>query len=163
MKTTATGVEMRNNNHQRKEHRCTEREECSRHCSRSSSSCSSSSQECNIIHENQEKEKKTKVPSSEILIAMPTKKDLKKYTIYLGLIDLGASGLLVHRELMELADFGIKLQKKPTNGILLPEFFRQTVHSSLRIIAYLSSRENRTLPLPSTCTRKRQKTNMILS
>lgn len=109
------------------------------------------------------KREKTKVPSSEIFIAMPTKKNLKKYTIYLGLIDLGASGLLVHRELMELADFGIKLQKKPTNGILLPEFFRQTVHSSLRIIAYLSSRENRTLPLPSTCTRKRQKTNMILS
>ncbi len=38
----------------------------------------------------------------------------KKYTTYLGLVDSRASGSLVNKELVEFADFEMKLQKKPT-------------------------------------------------
>jgi len=108
-----------NSNCQCQEHRCTERDrqssrERSHHCSRSSSSHSSSSHEYNAIQKNQEKEEKTQVPSSEILFAMPAKKGSKKYTTYLELINLGDSGSLVNKELVELADFDIKLQNTAT-------------------------------------------------
>ena len=44
---------------------------------------------------------------------MPDRKGSKKYTTYLGLVDSGASGSLVNKELVQHADFEIKLQQKP--------------------------------------------------
>jgi len=52
-------------------------------------------------------------PSSELLIAIPTKKGSKSYTTYLGLVDSGASGSLVNKELIECTDFKMTLQRKP--------------------------------------------------
>jgi hypothetical protein len=54
------------------------------------------------------------VPSSEILVAMPEKKGSKKYKTYLSLVDSGSSGSLVSKELVECADFNMKLNKKST-------------------------------------------------
>jgi hypothetical protein len=42
------------------------------------------------------------------------KKGSKKYTTYLGLVDSGASASLVNKDLVEMSDFDIKIQKKPT-------------------------------------------------
>ncbi len=69
---------------------------------------------CLHSHMNKNTKAKEKVPSSEILIAMTDKKGSKKYTTYLGLLDSGASGLLINKELVEYADFDTQLQKKPT-------------------------------------------------
>jgi hypothetical protein len=44
---------------------------------------------------------------------MPDRKGSKKYATYLGLVDSGASGSLVNKELVQHADFEFKLQKKP--------------------------------------------------
>jgi hypothetical protein len=85
-----------------------------RHCSRSSSSRSSSvSHEYHNMDEQEAKYQK-ELPSSEILIAIPAKKGFKKYTTYIGLVDSGASASLVNKELVEMSDFDIKMQKKPT-------------------------------------------------
>jgi hypothetical protein len=127
------------NNRNREEHRRTERpnrqpsressRERNRHRSpsrsRRESSDSESDNEYHYIncHSDNNKSNERKTPSSEILIAIPAKKGSKKYTTYLGLIDSGASGSLVNKELVEFADFDVKLQKKPTkwdtaNGII---------------------------------------------
>jgi hypothetical protein len=45
---------------------------------------------------------------------MPDKKGSKKFTTYLGLVDSGSSGSLVNKEMVEYANFDVKLQKKPT-------------------------------------------------
>jgi hypothetical protein len=146
------------------EHRCTEcqgqrtsREssrEHNRHRSSSRSKRESSDSESDyeyhyISHQNKNDE--YKIPSSEILVAMPAKKASKKYTTYLGLNDSGASGSLMNKELIEFADFDVKLQKKPTkwdtaNGIMqmdgsviienfnLPQFSRkQNITTSLHM------------------------------
>jgi hypothetical protein len=102
-----------NNNPNREENRRTESDR-SRHHSRSSSGRSSGgSHEYHNITEQEGKNQK-KVPSSEILITIPAKKGSKKYTAYLGLVDSGASASLVNKELVEMSDFNIKVQKKPT-------------------------------------------------
>ena len=77
-----------------------------------SSSSSDSDNEYHCIQDHSKMPKFT--PSSEILIAMPDKKGSKRYTTYLGLVDSGASGSLVNKELVKYADFDIKWQKKPT-------------------------------------------------
>ncbi len=64
--------------------------------------------------DEQEAKYQKELPSSEILIAIPAKKGFKKYTTYLGLVDSGASASLVNKELVEMSDFDIKMQKKPT-------------------------------------------------
>jgi len=46
-------------------------------------------------------------------VAIPEKKGSRKYNTYLGLIDFGSSGSLINKELIEYADFDIKLNKKP--------------------------------------------------
>ncbi len=61
--------------------------------------------------DSNKKNEEERAPSSEILIAMPDKKGSKKYTTYLGLVD---SGSLVNKEIVEYANFNVKLQKKPT-------------------------------------------------
>jgi hypothetical protein len=43
---------------------------------------------------------------------MPEKKNSKKYKTYLGLVDSGSSGPLGSRELVECANFNMKLNKK---------------------------------------------------
>jgi len=45
---------------------------------------------------------------------MPEKKGSKKYRTYLVLVDSGSSGSLVSKELVECADFNMKLNKKST-------------------------------------------------
>jgi hypothetical protein len=55
-----------------------------------------------------------KMPSSEILIAIPNKKGSKKYTTYLGLVDSGSSGSLVNTEIVQFSDFDMTKQRKPT-------------------------------------------------
>jgi hypothetical protein len=44
---------------------------------------------------------------------MPNAKGSKKYTTYLRLIDSGSSGSLVNKEIVEFANFGMQLRKKP--------------------------------------------------
>jgi hypothetical protein len=46
-------------------------------------------------------------------VAISEKKGSRKYNTYLGLIDSGSSGSLINKELIEYADFDIKLNKKP--------------------------------------------------
>jgi hypothetical protein len=114
-----------NNNRPREENRRTERTErqSSRERNRDRSNSrprdnrdSNSENEYHCLHSRTDKNTKAeeKVPSSEILIAMPDKKGSKKYTTYLGLVDSGASGSLINKELVEYADFDTQLQKKPT-------------------------------------------------
>ena len=73
---------------------------------------------------------------------MPEKKGSKKFKTYLGLVDSGSSGSLVSKELVEYADYEIKLNSKPTKwdtatgvlqtdgtvqieGLILPQFARK--------------------------------------
>jgi len=103
------------NNRSREEHRHTEggdqpsSQECSHHRSPSSNV---SEHEFHTINDASAVATST-TPSSELLIAIPTKKGSKSYTTYLGLVDSGASGSLVNKELIEYADFNMTLQKKP--------------------------------------------------
>jgi hypothetical protein len=103
------------NNRGRKEHRRTEgggrpsSQECSLH--RSPSSEDSENEFHNINDASAVVTSAT--PSSELLTAIPTKKGSKSYTTYLGLVDSGASGSLVNKDLIEYADFKMTLQRKP--------------------------------------------------
>jgi hypothetical protein len=127
-----------NDGRSREESRRTERDERqssrerSQHHSvnrnRSESSDSDSDHEiyCVNLRSNNNKNDKKKVPSSEILVAIPDNKGSKKYTTYLGLIDSGSSGSLVNKDLVEFADFNVKMQRKPVewdtaNGMLKTE------------------------------------------
>jgi hypothetical protein len=113
-----------NNNRSREENRRTERSgrQSSRERNRNRSNSrtrnndtdSGTEEEYHCIHGRNEKNEEEKMPSAEILIAIPNKKGSKKYTTYLGLMDSGSSGSLVNKEIVEYADFNIKLQKKPT-------------------------------------------------
>ncbi len=101
------------------EQQCTERDgRTTRERSRSNSSQSSNDEEeIYIIRNRREKEEKSEeksVPSSEILVTMPEKKGSKKFKTYLGLVDSGSSSSLVSKELVEYADYNIKLNNKPT-------------------------------------------------
>jgi len=74
-------------------------------------------QEIYVIRDGKEKGEKTEeklVPSSEVLVAIPEKKGSKKYKTYLGLVDSGSSGSLINKELVENADYEIKLNSRPT-------------------------------------------------
>jgi hypothetical protein len=90
------------NNRGRKEHRRTEgggrpsSQECSLH--RSPSSEDSENEFHNINDASAVVTSAT--PSSELLTAIPTKKGSKSYTTYLGLVDSGASGSLVNKDLI---------------------------------------------------------------
>jgi len=119
-KNTTTDNRNRNNNKHnngrttRGEHRHTEgNESANRNRQRSNSrtrhSESSDREEYHQINNNVV----STVPSSEILLAMPNAKGSKKYTTYLRLIDSGSSGSLVNKEIVEFANFGMQLQKKP--------------------------------------------------
>jgi hypothetical protein len=109
--------------------------------------------------DEQEAKDQKKVPSSEILIAIPAKKGSKKYTTYLGLVDSGASASLVSKDLVEMSDFDIKMQKKPTkwdtaNGVFKTD--GSVIIENFNLPQF--TRSEWLLPL-STCTTKSQPIN----
>jgi hypothetical protein len=97
----------------------------SRSSSQARSSSNRESYEYNCINEKKSKqENKEQTASSEILVALPNTKNSKKYTTYLGLVDLGSSRSLLNSSIIENADFSVEKQKKPTKwdtatGVLL--------------------------------------------
>jgi hypothetical protein len=155
--------------------RCTERHgrnpsressrEHNRHCSsrksRRKSSDSKSDNKYHYINHHSDKNKRNenKTPSSEILVAKPDKKGSKKYTTYLGLIDSGASGSLVNKELVEFADFG---KRNLQNGTQLMASFKQVVQSLLKATTYLNFLGSKKTPLPCTCNTKKLQTDTKL-
>jgi len=75
------------------------------------------------------------MPSSEILIAIPNKKGLMKYTTYLGLVDSGSSGTLVNTEIVQFSDFDMTKQRKYCNrntGNRWPNTYYRLLLTSVR-------------------------------
>ncbi len=151
--------------------RCTERHgrnpsressrEHNRHCSsrKSRRKSSDSKSDDKYHHSDKNKRNENKTPSSEILVAKPDKKGSKKYTTYLGLIDSGASGSLLNKELVEFADFG---KRNLQNGTQLMASFKQVVQSLLKATTYLNFLGSKKTPLPCTCNTKKLQTDTKL-
>lgn len=61
-----------------------------------------------------------------ILITMPDKKDSRKHTTYLGLVNSGSSGSLINNDIMQFTNFDMTMQQEQTiwdiaTGILLTD------------------------------------------
>lgn len=70
---------------------------------------------------------KEKTLSSEMLLAIPNKRESRKYTTYLGRVDQGSSGSIINKKIVEFAIFEIKIQRKPTKWDTAPGISYQTV------------------------------------